>query len=212
MPTHYTKTTMHPQSLADFAKFAVPFLAILCKTRKVILAYSGMSGCALATAIAMGVGQSRKQKKLFESLAMIYVRRPNEHKETVGRGYAVEMSGWVEDGSINESRPTVHISHSLPIIVIVDDFICGGTTAQRILNELEERLWLQPANRDIMALTAYAGEASTTGRQFPVSQWPWLPQELPRRGFLYKITRTPHCKELEGAPNFVSALYGSSCQ
>lgn len=139
--THYGHAMVMPD-LTEYAYRVAYVLAGMTTTgiyeqqlitvpnKKPLLVYSGSSGIASATAINMAY-----YMLTGEQLHMLYVRKYNEKSNSMNED-GVELSGLGVEG-----KEPIHSLYSIKDNVyplFVDDFICSGTTLDRVHSHLAE--------------------------------------------------------------------------
>lgn len=123
--SHYGKS-MRPDRLARSAKNMAEQIEAKLFGPEVperiypVLIYTGMSGVATATAIAMHLTD------YADRFGMMYVRKENE----TSHGSSVEYS----------VAETLHSKQLEPVFIFVDDFIQGGMTAARVISKISQHL------------------------------------------------------------------------
>lgn len=124
MSTHYS-CALDPVELSSFADSTADTLIALLETEgiamsRVFLAYRGLSGIALATALSLSI-----LKKTNVAVGMTCVRKPPDYLNS--HGYAIEKSADYGENSY---------------IVFVDDFISSGATLKEIHDKIHKAAYV----------------------------------------------------------------------
>jgi orotate phosphoribosyltransferase-like protein len=144
--THYSLAQSPAEMWQKAAAIAAKLIAD-AKAHKAIpvLAYTGMSGTATATAVSLWLATKKPRFKFY----MIYVRKPREKSH----GRKIEHN-FEYDFLIDES-----ITKKKFFIAFVDDLICSGATSKRVLAKIAAEC----KTTNYMLFTKLAGAVNNEG-------------------------------------------------